>query len=110
MSPPRSVSAPRRCRHGRAERPSVLPEISIVAPLHNEAGNVGPLFEAIRAAVEPLGRPFEVLLVNDGSTDATGRLLDEIAAADPRLSPVHLDGNFGEARRSAPVSSRRGGG
>jgi len=76
---------------------SALPELSIVAPLHNEAGNVCPLFEAICAAIEPLGRPFEVLLVDDGSTDTTGRLLDEIAAADPRLSPIHLDGNFGEA-------------
>src|SRR5712691_10885122 len=76
---------------------STLPELSVVAPLHNEAGNVCTLFAAIRAAVEPLGWPFEVLLVDDGSTDATGRLLDEIAAADPRLSPIHLEGNFGEA-------------
>jgi glycosyltransferase involved in cell wall biosynthesis len=82
---------------GELRTPSALPELSIVAPLHNEAGNVDALFEAICAAIEPLGRPFEVLLVDDGSTDATGCLLDEIAAADPRLMPIHLEGNFGEA-------------
>lgn len=73
------------------------PEISVVAPLHNEEGNVRPLFEAIRSALGPLGRSFEVLLVNDGSTDATASLLDALAAEDRRLRPVHLDGNFGEA-------------
>src|ERR1051326_7508821 len=73
------------------------PELSVVAPVHNEQENVRPLFEAILAAMDPLGRSFEVLLVDDGSNDATGALLDEMAAADPRLRPIHLDGNFGEA-------------
>lgn len=76
---------------------SAAPELSVVAPLHNEAENLGALFEAICAAIEPLGRAFEVILVDDGSTDATGRLLDQMAAGDLRLRPVHLDGNFGEA-------------
>ena len=73
------------------------PEISVIAPMHNEAENVRPLFEEIRAALEPLGRSFEVLLVNDGSSDATGELLDEVAASDPRLRPVHLERSFGQA-------------
>jgi glycosyltransferase involved in cell wall biosynthesis len=73
------------------------PELCVVAPLHNEEANVCALFQAICAALEPLGRSFEVLLVDDGSTDSTGDMLDELAADDPRLSPVHLDGNFGEA-------------
>ena len=77
-------------------RPS-QPELSVVAPLHNEEANVCALFQAICAALEPLGRSFEVLLVDDGSTDSTGDLLDELAADDPRLSPVHLEGNYGEA-------------
>jgi glycosyltransferase involved in cell wall biosynthesis len=76
---------------------SAEPELSVVAPLHNEEANAGALFQAICGALEPLGRSFEVLLVDDGSTDATGDRLDELAADDPRLSPVHLDGNFGEA-------------
>lgn len=73
------------------------PELSVVVPVHNEEGNVRPLFAAIAAALEPLGRPFEVVLVDDGSSDATGELLDALAAHDERLRPVHLDGNFGQA-------------
>jgi glycosyltransferase involved in cell wall biosynthesis len=76
---------------------SRTPELSVVAPLHNEEATVAALFASICAALEPLGRPFEVLLVNDGSTDGTAALLDGLAAADARLRPVHLDGNFGEA-------------
>ncbi len=73
------------------------PQLSVVVPLHNEEGNVRPLFHALCTALEPLGRSFEVLLVNDGSTDATGELLDALAASDARLRPIHLDGNFGQA-------------
>src|SRR5947208_6558626 len=81
----------------RMASPAPRPELSVVAPLHNEEANVCALFQAICAALEPLGRSFEVLLVDDGSTDLTGDLLHELAADDPRLAPVHLDGNFGEA-------------
>lgn len=74
-----------------------LPELSVVVPVHNEEGNVRPLFAAVCAALEPLGRPFEVVLVDDGSSDATGELLDGLAVQDRRLRPLHLDGNFGQA-------------
>jgi glycosyltransferase involved in cell wall biosynthesis len=73
------------------------PDLSVVAPLHNEAGNVHPLFTGICRALEPLQRSFEVLLVNDGSTDETPEWLDELAAGDGRLRPVHLAANYGEA-------------
>jgi glycosyltransferase involved in cell wall biosynthesis len=73
------------------------PEISIVAPLHNEEDNVGPLFEAIVAQFEPLARPFEVILVDDGSDDGTVQRLAEISGRDPRLRAIHLDGAFGQA-------------
>jgi glycosyltransferase involved in cell wall biosynthesis len=92
------------------EAPSTLPELSIVAPLHNEQENACALFTAICVAIEPLGRPFEVLLVNDGSSDATGRLLDEMAAKDNRLKPIHLDGNFGEAAALCAGFERARGG
>jgi glycosyltransferase involved in cell wall biosynthesis len=73
------------------------PQLSVVVPVFNEAGNVVPLGKEIRAAIERIGRPFEIIFVNDGSQDATleqlcGWLQDEAA-----LRVLDLDGNFGEA-------------
>jgi len=47
------------------------PDLSIVVPMHNEAGNVEPLYDEIVAALAPLGRTAEILVVDDGSTDET---------------------------------------
>src|SRR5690349_19231224 len=85
------------------------PELSVVVPLHNEEGNAGPLCEAIRAALEPLGRPFEVLLVDDGSTDRTPAILEALAATDGRLSVLRLDANYGQsAALTAGFQAARG--
>jgi glycosyltransferase involved in cell wall biosynthesis len=69
----------------------------VVVPVFNEQDNVVPLAEEIRAALERLGEPFEILFVNDGSTDATRERLLAVRAAEPRLRVIDLDGNFGEA-------------
>ncbi|MFG0328952.1 MAG: glycosyltransferase family 2 protein [Phycisphaerales bacterium] len=54
-------------------------DLTVVAPAHNEEANIRPLVEEIGAALEPLGRPFEFILVDDGSTDRTGALALELA-------------------------------
>ena len=61
-------------------------ELSIIVPLYNEEDNVRPLYEAIRAAVLPLGRPSELFLVDDGSRDATFARALEL----PRHDGLHL--------------------
>jgi glycosyltransferase involved in cell wall biosynthesis len=71
--------------------------ISVVVPVFNEQDNVAPLAGEIRAVLERLGEPFELLFVNDGSTDATRERLLAIGAVEPRLRVIELDGNFGEA-------------
>ncbi|MGV3720296.1 MAG: glycosyltransferase, partial [Actinomycetota bacterium] len=70
------------------------PRISVVVPLHNEAANVALLCEAIHSALTPLARPYEIVLVNDGSTDDTGARLELLARLDARVRPVHLDANY----------------
>ena len=70
--------------------------LSITIPLYNEAENIAPLYERVVAELEALGRPFEVILVNDGSTDGSERLLDVLAAKDARVKVVHFRRNYGQ--------------
>lgn len=71
-------------------------ELSIVVPLFNEEDSVRPLYSAIVAAVAPLGLTFEILFVDDGSTDGTVRLADEIARSDARVVLVKFRRNYGQ--------------
>ncbi|MFH0965612.1 MAG: glycosyltransferase family 2 protein [Planctomycetota bacterium] len=73
------------------------PEISVVIPVHNEEENVSPLRDELSSVLAGLGRPYEILFVNDGSTDRTLERLLELVGSDPHLGVVELDGNFGEA-------------
>ncbi|MCX8072045.1 MAG: glycosyltransferase family 2 protein [Candidatus Binatia bacterium] len=73
------------------------PRISVVVPVYNEEGNAGPLVREIDTIVRELGEEYEILFVNDGSSDGT---LGELIAAlkdVARLRILDLDGNFGEA-------------
>jgi len=80
---------------------SVHLALSIVAPVYNERGNVRPLYDALLAALGTLEKTWEIVLVNDGSTDGTTEALDEIAAADSRVTVVHLRRNFGQSAAMA---------
>ncbi|HEX4364170.1 MAG TPA: glycosyltransferase family 2 protein [Solirubrobacteraceae bacterium] len=74
-----------------AERHLAL--LSIVAPMLDEEGTARLFYERVRTAVD--GLPWELIIVDDGSTDDTPRILGEIAAADKRLRIVSLSRNFG---------------
>ncbi|HTM41651.1 MAG TPA: glycosyltransferase family 2 protein [Terriglobales bacterium] len=69
---------------------------SIVVPLHNEEENVTELYDRVKAVLEAQNEPFELILVDDGSTDRTFLLLREIAAVDSRVIVVKLRRNFGQ--------------
>lgn len=73
------------------------PTISIAVPLHNEEGNVKPLYREIQGVMEKTGLPYEIVLVNDGSTDRTGEILMTLKQKDHHLRVIELEGNFGEA-------------
>ena len=55
------------------------PEISLVIPVYNEEENLPVLAAEIRAALEPLGRTYEVILVDDGSTDSSPEVMHRLA-------------------------------
>lgn len=67
--------------------------ISVVAPVLDEEATVGLFHERVRSALEPL--PFELVLVDDGSTDGTPALLRTMVAADHRVRVITLSRNFG---------------
>lgn len=70
------------------------PFVSLLVPCFNEAAHVGESITAMLAQDYP---DFEVIAVDDGSTDATGAVLDALAGEHPRLRVVHLQGNHGKA-------------
>ena len=85
------------------------PFLSVVIPLYNERDNVEELHRQLRAALEPAGRSFELLLVDDGSTDGTPALLRALQERDPAVRVLELRRNFGQtAAFSAGFDHARG--
>jgi glycosyltransferase involved in cell wall biosynthesis len=85
------------------------PEISVVIPVYNEADNVEDLHRELTAALEPMARPYEILVVDDGSTDATLERLLAIEARDPRLRVLRLRRNFGQTAAFSAGFDHAGG-
>ena len=63
--------------------------ISVFFPFHNEQDNIRRVYDSACTVLQKMGADYEIILVDDGSTDKTGPLADAIAAADPRVSVVH---------------------
>ena len=86
------------------------PEISVVIPLYNEVLNLDDLCVELKKALDPIGRSYEVILVDDGSKDGTGKRALEIAKTDPTLRVLRLRRNFGQtAAFSAGFDHAKGG-
>jgi glycosyltransferase involved in cell wall biosynthesis len=71
-------------------------EVTIVVPILNERENIRPLYESVIAAMEDSGRRFEMICVDDGSSDGTAAELEAIAALDPRIKVVTFRRNYGQ--------------
>ena len=98
---------------GAAEREAEIerrPEISVVVTLFDEAPTVEELHRRTIAALETLDRSFELVFVDDGSTDGTFAALERLHADDPRVRAVRLKRNFGQhPAMHAGIVRARGG-
>jgi glycosyltransferase involved in cell wall biosynthesis len=70
--------------------------LSIVIPIHNEEPSILPLYDRLTAVLEPLHRPYEILLVDDASTDRSFELLANLVETDGHLKVIRLRRNFGQ--------------
>lgn len=71
--------------------------ISVVVPVHDEERSVKPLYEELRAALDPLRRPWEAIFVDDGSADGSFASLTRLHADADNVKVVRLRRNFGKA-------------
>ena len=70
--------------------------LSVLVPVYNEADNLIALRDSLTATLLQLGHDWEVVLANDGSTDGSTDILNQIGASDPRFKIVHLRRNYGQ--------------
>jgi dolichol-phosphate mannosyltransferase len=77
--------------------PSLPPALSLVIPVYNEAGNILPLVEKTVPVLAALNRPFEIILVNDGSTDPTSAEIADAATRWPQVRELRMEKNSGQA-------------
>lgn len=85
------------------------PEISVVVPLHNEQETLVELYRRLSLALRSLGMTYEIVLVNDGSRDATPGMIARLQESDPALVALHLSRNFGhQAAVTAGLDHARG--
>ena len=88
---------------------SAEPEISIVVPIYNERENIEPLYESLIWALDALERSYEIILVDDGSSDRSRDELRRLAVQDRRVRLVLFRRNYGQtAAMSAGFRTSRG--
>jgi len=89
------------------ERPELA--LSVVIPIYNEEGNIDRLYEELTEALEAIGRDYEVIAINDGSSDGSYDLLNALQGRDERWQIIHFRRNFGQtAALAAGFDAARG--
>jgi glycosyltransferase involved in cell wall biosynthesis len=75
---------------------SMIPELSVVIPIHNEAESLEELHRELTATLGAWGRFYEIILIDDGSTDESFEILARLQAVDPHLRVIRFRRNFGQ--------------
>ncbi len=84
-------------------------DLSIVIPLYNEEKNIEPLYAQLKAALEGAGREYEIIIVDDGSTDGSFDVLKRLHEGDERLKVIRFRRNFGQTAAFAAGFDRSQG-
>src|SRR5206468_2171688 len=85
------------------------PELSVVIPVRNEAPSLETLHDELTRTLTAWGRSYELIVIDDGSTDASFQILKRLQASDPRVRVIRFRRNFGQtAAFSAGFDYARG--
>jgi len=76
--------------------PDAAPDLSVVVPVYEEEGTIAELYARTTATLEALGRSYELILVDDGSSDGTWAQIERLHAGDGRVRAVRFKRNFGQ--------------
>ncbi len=88
---------------------TTAPDLSIIVPVYNEEENLPDLYAELRAVLDAMGRPAEVLFIDDGSRDRSFEVLRDLHARDRRVKVIRFRRNFGQtAALSAGFDRARG--
>jgi undecaprenyl-phosphate 4-deoxy-4-formamido-L-arabinose transferase len=76
---------------------SAIPYLSVVIPVHNEQECLEELYQRLTFALDKIGKPYEIILTNDGSTDKSSEILQQLHERRPeQIRIVEFNGNFGQ--------------
>ncbi len=76
-------------------------DVSVVIPIYNEEENVPTLIDRVREALEELDRTWELILIDDGSSDRSGELIESACSLDSRIKFIQFRRNFGQTAATA---------
>ncbi|GIW94876.1 MAG: glycosyl transferase [Pirellulaceae bacterium] len=84
-------------------------EVSVVIPIYNERDNIRLLYQELVSVMDSTGKPYELVFVDDGSTDGSTEILEQLAGSDHRVRLLVLTRNFGQsAALQAGIDHARG--
>ncbi len=80
------------------------PYISVLIPLLNEQDSLTELQQRLHDALEGIGKPYEILYINDGSTDNTQRILEDFHERFPTVKVIEFNKNYGQHKKAMRAS------